>query len=154
MKTKKHQSVREYISPLLDDILDSLTDVEKAQSRARLTIAARIDDFRKSQGMTKRDLAVKLQRKPSVITKWMSGTHNFTIDTLVEIAVALEVDIKDFQKYYNEEMVVKQEMCLESSRIDPVIVLMTPSQTWRKHRNFQVQLMEETNSFSYSIYEA
>ncbi len=154
MKTKKKQIALEYTGSLLDDILDSLTDIEKAQSRARLSIAARIDDYRKARGLSKGDLAEKLQRKPSVITKWMSGTHNFTIDTLVEIAVALGVDIKDLQKYYNEEVGNKQEVWLESNNVEPIIVLITPNRIRIEQGGYHVQLIEEVNSNSYSPYVA
>lgn len=134
---KKNLRARKYTSPLIQEVLKSLTDVEKEQSRTRLTIAARIDDFRKARGLTKRGLAEKLNRNPSEMTKWMSGTHNFTNDTLVEIAVALKIDIRDLYKPYQEETKAQSdEICLQSFDLNPIVVLMTPP-TSRKHQQTQ-----------------
>src|SRR5690606_5929768 len=36
-------------------------------------------------GWKKKDLAEKLGKNPSEVTKWLSGKHNFTTDTLAEI---------------------------------------------------------------------
>jgi hypothetical protein len=32
---------------------------------------------------------------PSIITKWLSGTHNFTVDTLIELQHALDITLLD-----------------------------------------------------------
>ena len=39
------------------------------------------------------DLAIQLGKKEAEISKWMRGTHNFTIDTLVAIENALDAPI-------------------------------------------------------------
>ena len=43
--------------------------------------------------MKQKDLALKLGRSEAEISKWMRGTHNFTIDTLVSTEDALEAPI-------------------------------------------------------------
>ena len=58
-----------------------------------MILAAKIDDGIKAKGWRKLDLANKLNKKPSVITKWISGTHNFTIDTLWDIEKLLEINL-------------------------------------------------------------
>jgi transcriptional regulator with XRE-family HTH domain len=40
-------------------------------------------------------LAAKLGKSPSEISKWLSGTHNFTIDTLFEIEEELRMKLVD-----------------------------------------------------------
>ncbi len=35
---------------------------------------------------------------PSIVTKWLSGTHNFTIDTLIEIEHALDICLLDIEE--------------------------------------------------------
>ena len=40
-----------------------------------------------------KDLALQLGKKEAEISKWMRGTHNFTIDTLVSIEQALDAPI-------------------------------------------------------------
>lgn len=41
------------------------------------------------KGYKQKDLAEKLGKKESEISKWMRGTHNFTIETLSFIETAL-----------------------------------------------------------------
>ncbi|MBK7408684.1 MAG: DUF4240 domain-containing protein [Saprospirales bacterium] len=53
-----------------------------------MLIAARIEDILTELGWKKKDLAARLGKHPSEITKWLSGTHNFTTDTLAEIEQA------------------------------------------------------------------
>jgi len=36
--------------------------------------------------ISKKELAIRCGVQPSVITKWVSGTHNFTIDSLTTIS--------------------------------------------------------------------
>ncbi len=43
--------------------------------------------------MRQKDLALLLGKKEAEISKWMRGTHNFTIDTLVSIEEALQAPI-------------------------------------------------------------
>lgn len=48
-------------------------------------IIDRIHEILVSKGLRQKDLAELLGKKESEISKWMRGTHNFTIDTLVSI---------------------------------------------------------------------
>lgn len=48
-------------------------------------IVDRIHEILKEKGLKQKDLALRLGKKESEISKWMRGTHNFTIDTLVSI---------------------------------------------------------------------
>jgi transcriptional regulator with XRE-family HTH domain len=45
-------------------------------------ISDRIDELMHERGLTRKQLADELGRRPSEITKWLSGQHNFTISTL------------------------------------------------------------------------
>lgn len=70
-------------------------------------IVDRIHDILVSKGMKQKDLALLLGKREAEISKWMRGTHNFTIDTLVSIEDALQAPILN---------VVHQdlEICVES----------------------------------------
>ncbi|MDD6888747.1 MAG: helix-turn-helix transcriptional regulator [Bacteroidales bacterium] len=52
-------------------------------------IVDRIHTILNEKGMKQKDLAERLGKNESEISKWMRGTHNFTIDTLVSIEDAL-----------------------------------------------------------------
>lgn len=47
----------------------------------------------KAKGLGKKQFAGKVGRKSSEITKWLSGTHNFMIETLADIENVLEIRI-------------------------------------------------------------
>lgn len=52
-------------------------------------IVDRIHTILETKGLKQKDLAMRLGKNESEISKWMRGTHNFTIDTLVSIEDAL-----------------------------------------------------------------
>lgn len=52
-------------------------------------IVDRIHEILASKGYKQKDLAEKLGKKESEISKWMRGTHNFTIETLSSIEKVL-----------------------------------------------------------------
>lgn len=69
-----------YSSPLIDGLLDKITPAELHKTKVKMVLAARIDDILQQQGWTKKQFALRLSKSPSEITKWLSGTHNLTID--------------------------------------------------------------------------
>ena len=56
-------------------------------------IVDRIHRVLVAKGMKQKDLAALLGKSEAEISKWMRGTHNFTIDTLVSIEEALDAPI-------------------------------------------------------------
>ncbi len=72
---------------------ESNDNYEKVASRMRL--AMKIADAIEASGMTKKEFAARLGKHPSEISKWLSGTHNFTHDTLFEISKVLDIDLID-----------------------------------------------------------
>ena len=58
-------------------------------------IADRIDALIKKRGLTKKEFADSIGKRPSEVTKWLSGQHNFTIRTLAMLSV-----------YFDEALIV------------------------------------------------
>lgn len=56
-------------------------------------IVDRIHEILQEKGLKQKDLAQRLGKSEAEISKWMRGTHNFTIDTLVSIEEALDATI-------------------------------------------------------------
>ena len=54
----------------------------KAEVDLSFAISDRIDFLMHEKGLSKKQFADALGRRPSEITKWLSGQHNFTIATL------------------------------------------------------------------------
>ncbi|HRO77015.1 MAG TPA: helix-turn-helix transcriptional regulator, partial [Crocinitomicaceae bacterium] len=97
----------------LKELLDEVTPLEMEQTKAKMQLAIRIEDCMRSKGWNKSQFAEQVGKNPSEITKWVSGTQNFTIDVLTEIAHALGVELASLlgkpqvQVIYRKEIVVK-----------------------------------------------
>lgn len=48
-------------------------------------IVDRIHEILRLKNLSQKDLAVLLDKKESEVSKWMTGTHNFTLKTIVKI---------------------------------------------------------------------
>ena len=96
MKMKKIKKAREYNSPKLSELLAEITPLEMEKTKVKMQISARIEELMEQKGWNKSELAEKVGKHPSEITKWMSGTQNFTMEVLTEIAFTLGVDVSVF----------------------------------------------------------
>ena len=65
-------------------------------------IVDRIHQILEEKGLRQKDLAELLGKSEAEISKWMRGTHNFTIDTLVSIEIALNAPI--LQVFHKEDL--------------------------------------------------
>lgn len=78
---------------MIDELLAEITPEQQARTDRKMRVAALIGDALKDKGMAKKEFAQKVGRKPSEITKWLSGTHNFTLDTLTDIEQVLNIKL-------------------------------------------------------------
>ena len=78
---------------LFRECLADIPEDRMAEFELSFAIAERIVEVLKQKGMTRRDLANKLGKRESEISKWLTGRHNFTISTLSHISSALDEDI-------------------------------------------------------------
>ena len=56
-------------------------------------IIDRIHEILVERSLRQKDLALMLGKSEAEISKWMRGTHNFTIDTVVAIEEALQAPV-------------------------------------------------------------
>jgi len=70
----------------LEEIVGPIPDVVKMEVDLSFEISDRIDKLMRQRGLTKKQFADALGRRPSEITKWLSGQHNFTIATLAMLS--------------------------------------------------------------------
>lgn len=66
----------------LDEILGPIPVSVKNEVDLSFQISDRIDVLMHEKGLTKKQFAEALGRRPSEVSKWLSGQHNFTIATL------------------------------------------------------------------------
>lgn len=52
-------------------------------------IVVRINELLKAKGYTQKDLAEKLNKRPSEINKWLKGNHNLTLKTIAKLEAQL-----------------------------------------------------------------
>lgn len=89
---------KNFKSNLVEDILNDISQEEYEKAEKKMLLAARIDDAIKAKGLKKKDFARLMQKSPSEITKWISGTHNFTCETLIDIENVLGIELIVFEK--------------------------------------------------------
>ena len=69
-------------SRTLEEMLDPISANVQAEVDLSFDISERIDALMRQRGLSKKQFADALGHRPSEITKWLSGQHNFTIATL------------------------------------------------------------------------
>jgi len=52
-------------------------------------IVLRINQILNAKGYTQKDLADKMNKKPSEINKWLKGNHNLTLKTIAKLEAEL-----------------------------------------------------------------
>ena len=70
----------------LRELLGEITPEERAEARLSFQISNRLDFLMQEKGLSKKQLADAIGKRPSEITRWLSGEHNFTISTLAMLA--------------------------------------------------------------------
>jgi len=97
-------------------------EIEKLVEK-NMAIANKIYEILQERGLKSVDLARMLNKKPSEICKWLTGTHTFTTKTItkIETVLAREIIHIEPQKEYiyfkvmlNEQ---DQEMAFETSNV-------------------------------------
>ena len=102
---KKMSKAEEYTSKISEELLQKLSPEESEKIEKRMLLAAKIDDALKAKGWKKKDFADSLSKQPSEITKWLSGTHNFTTDTLWDIERILGVELITLEERRKEQVI-------------------------------------------------
>lgn len=95
-----------------------------------LAIANKIHEMLKERGLKPADLARMLDKKPSEISKWLTGTHTFTTKTITKIETVLGEDIIHIEaqkEYVYLKVLVNQEEDLEETAFENSEVYTTES---------------------------
>lgn len=125
----------EYNSSLIDEIFESISSKEEKRIKSKMLLAAKIEDAMKAKGWNKTKLLEATgQKNASVATKWFSGTHNFTFDTLFDIQEALGINLLDTTETTNE-VVVKYQFVVQSA---PTMYKQTNLGRTRKTKGTQI----------------
>lgn len=87
------KTARIYESALLDEFVALENPELTAIVEKKMLLAAKIYEALQVQKISNRAFAERLTISPSLVTKWLSGQHNFTVDTLVKIERILGIEL-------------------------------------------------------------
>ena len=85
---------------LFRDCLAAIPAEQKAEFDLSFGIAERISEILKAKGLTQKDFARLLNKRDSEISKWLTGRHNFTTQTIARIETALGSKLISIAHYY------------------------------------------------------
>ena len=70
---------------LFRQCLSAIPKEQRAEFDLSYGIAERLDTLLKRKGITQHELAVRLGKRDSEVSKWLTGRHNFTTSTIARI---------------------------------------------------------------------
>ena len=70
----------------LRELLGEIPTEDREEARLSFQISNRLDALMSQKGLSKKQLADAIGKRPSEITRWLSGEHNFTISTLAMLS--------------------------------------------------------------------
>ena len=73
---------------LFRQCLSAIPQEQRAEFDLSYGIAERLDAVLKKKGITQHELASRLGKRDSEVSKWLTGRHNFTTSTIVRIEQA------------------------------------------------------------------
>ena len=126
-----NKRAEKYNSDILSDIFEGITPQEQKRTDNRMLLAAKIKDGMNAKGWKNSQLADALGKKPSVITKWLSGIHNFTSDTLSDIEGVLGISLlnvrdKKESQIYNYQLQVTAVVKNNTEICSPKLEMLYP----------------------------
>lgn len=92
---------------VLDKIRKRIPSFKKRMMNISFDIVSQIFEYMKMEDMTQKELAKKMGKKESEISKWLSGGHNFTIETVAKIEEVLKKKILVVPMYALEDLNIK-----------------------------------------------
>lgn len=76
-------------SKIFQEILDETPEDVEIFVRLYADLVVRINQLLRENNISKKELAEKMDKKPSEISKWLSGKHNFTLRSLAKLSAEL-----------------------------------------------------------------
>jgi antitoxin component HigA of HigAB toxin-antitoxin module len=70
----------------LRELLGEISPEDRAQTRLSFEISNKLDALMQERGLSKKQLADAIGKRPSEVTRWLSGEHNFTLATLAMLS--------------------------------------------------------------------
>ena len=68
------------------EMVDQVPPEIKEEINLSFAISNKIDALMQARGLSKKQFADQIGKRPSEITRWLSGQHNFTVSTLAMLS--------------------------------------------------------------------
>lgn len=78
---------------LFDECLATVSNDVKLELDMSFALADKIDMILREKNISKKQLAKKMGKTEAEVSRWLAGTHNFTIQTIAKISDALGVNL-------------------------------------------------------------
>lgn len=112
MKPVEKRKATGVLAELLANI--DLNEKELLRTRKRMMIASKIADAMRNAGYSQKEFAAIMGKSETVISEWLSGDRNFTIDTLSDIEESLNISLlntKELNVIIPNDEYVEQTSC-------------------------------------------
>lgn len=76
-------------SKVAQRILDKTSPDVKIFVRLYADIVVRVNELMEEKGWTQKELAERMDKKPSEINRWLKGEHNFTLRSIAKLEAEL-----------------------------------------------------------------
>lgn len=83
----------------MDEIRCGISPEMKIQMELSVAIANRVYQILDDKGMSQKEFARLMGKTETEVSRWLSGTHNFTIATICKISAALDEEIVKVADY-------------------------------------------------------
>ena len=70
----------------LRDLFEEIPKEKREAARLSFAVSDRLYFLMESKGLSKKQLADNLGKRPNEITRWLSGEHNFTLSTIAMLS--------------------------------------------------------------------
>lgn len=78
---------------LFDECLAQVSDDIKMELDMSFALADKIDSVLKEKNITQKELAKRMGKTETEVSRWLCGTHNFTLRTIAKISSALGINL-------------------------------------------------------------
>jgi transcriptional regulator with XRE-family HTH domain len=139
-------SPKKRTSKILQELEQELDPQERAHTLRSMMLSARIANELKKKGWGKLEFSKYMDKTPSTVSRWLSGTHNFTCDTLEDIGAVLGINFFSDEKEKNGWVIASGNVTINVFRALPDLSELTEDYKSVPIGNAQVVMTCDTSN--------
>ena len=107
-------------SKIAQQVIDETPEDVKIFARKYGDIVVRVHQILREKGITQKNLAERLHKRPSEISKWLSGDHNFTLRSLAKLEAELGKEIIYVPRKDSFHVQISASLKASAAKAEPV----------------------------------